>query len=280
MQHRIGKYTELREYVETFNKGALDILIIEGSAGAGKSSIVKEVINNHSTFMGGLPKEYLWLEGRTTAAALYVQLYHHRDMPVIIDDVDGLYRDKEAVNLLKCLCQTWEEKSVQWNTMQKLKVGGIPHEFKTKSKVVVITNCWKTLNKHVGAIQDRGVLLLFHPSGEEVHKYVKDVLGGRSDIFDEEVYSFIEKNLGIIKEPSVRHYKIALQLKSVGMDWKKALIESFGLTENDMLVLTLCKDASLSHNQRAVEFAKILNKSERTYWRTKADLEAKGLDLN
>lgn len=287
MQLRIGSYQKLREYVKIYNQGALDILIIEGLAGTGKSSIVKQVVSL-KPLDGSLrdDNEYCWLEGRTTAAALYERLYQNRDLPIVIDDVDGLYRDKECVNLLKCLCQTWEEKTVMWNTMTKMK-GGTPPDFKTKSKVCIITNNWKSLNKHVGAVQDRGLLILFHPSAEEVHDYVQRELGKLPGIFDQEIYDFIGANLAIIADPSVRHYRNAIQLKQASLkndsaksiDWQEVLIESFGLNDNEMLVLKLCKEENISHNERATLFAEILGKSERTYWRVKADLEQRGMKL-
>lgn len=273
MQNRIGTYGELRQCVTVFNQGFIDILIIEGSAGAGKSSIVRE------GYRDKLSAEYCWIEGRITAAALFQRLYDHRDLPIIIDDVDGLYRDKECVNLLKCLCQTEDEKIVSWNTMTKIK-SGAETEFKTKSKICIITNCWRSLNKHVGAVQDRGLLILFHPAAQEVHRFVKEELGNLPNIFEDEVYGFIGENLGIIVEPSIRHYRNAIKLKAAGMDWKAILVESFGLTENQMMVLKLWKNKTLSHNQRAAIFAKELNLSERTYWRTKSDLEAKGIEMD
>ncbi len=272
MQNRVGAYSELVKWVEVFNTGHIDVLIIEGTAGAGKSSIVKQGYKDKSD------KEYCWLEGRTTAAALYQRLYDNRDIPIIIDDVDGLYRDKECVNLLKCLCQTEDQKRVMWNTMTRIK-GGTPPEFTTRSKVCIITNCWRALNKHVGAVQDRGLLILFHPPATEVHRYVREELGHLPGVYDPVVYDFIGVNLGIIAEPSIRHYRNAIKLREGGMDWQSVLIESFGLTDNQMMVLKLCKDGSLSHNQRAEIFAKELSLSSRTYWRTKTDLEERGMKL-
>jgi hypothetical protein len=68
-------------------------------------------------------------------------------------------------------------------------------------------------------------------------------------------------------------------LKNAETEWKEVLIESFGLTDNAMAVLKL-QELALSHNQRAALFAAEQKKSERTYWRTKADLEAKGIDFS
>ena len=59
--------------------------------------------------------------------------------------MDALYADRSGVRLLKCLCQTEEEKAVAWHSdARSLERQGIPREFVTKSRVVIIANDWKT----------------------------------------------------------------------------------------------------------------------------------------
>ena len=270
MQIRIKTYPKLVEYVQVFAKNALDLMIIEGTAGTGKSSIVSNIVRDGKQES----KNCGWIEGKSTAAALYEFLYHHRDLPIVIDDVDGLYKDAVAVNLLKCLCQTWEEKRVMWNSMNRIKSGDTPSEFITTSKVCVITNSWRSLNKHVGAVQDRGLLIMFQPDTEEVHRYVGEDLKDLP-LFDQEVYDFVGDNLHNIQDPSIRLYHNALQLKKAGVNWREAVIESLQVSEKEMCYLSLQKDDSLSENDRASLFAEMMDCSERTYWRVHKDMKLK-----
>ena len=92
-----------------------------------------------------------------------------------------------------------------------------PREFTTKSRVVIISNDWQTLNKNVAALQDRGHVLLFHPSASEVHAQA----GKWFD--DEEIYGWFAANLHRVREPSLRHYVRAKELKAAGMDWTEVL---------------------------------------------------------
>jgi hypothetical protein len=88
---------------------------------------------------------------------MYLKLYRHRDQFVVIDDVDALYADRSGVRLLKCLCQTEEEKAVAWHSdARSLERHNIPRELTTTSRVIIISNDWKTLNMNVAALQDRG----------------------------------------------------------------------------------------------------------------------------
>ena len=158
------------------------------------------------------------IEGNATPFGMYVKLYKHRDQFVVIDDVDGLYADRAGVRLLKCLCQTEEEKSVAWHSDSKsLDRQGVPREFVTKSQVLIISNDWQTLNDHVDALQDRGHVLLFEPTAAEVHERA----GTWFD--DKEIYEWFAANLHRVREPSLRLYVRAKQLKRAGMDWTEVL---------------------------------------------------------
>jgi hypothetical protein len=159
-----------------------------------------------------------WIEGNATPYGTYEKLYRHLDDFVVIDDVDSLYADKSGIRLLKCLCQTEEEKAVAWHTDARgLQKHGIPREFTTRSRVIIIGNDWKTLNRNVAALQDRGHVLVFEPSAVEIHR-------GAGEWFqDQEIYEWFGQNLHRMREPSFRHYVRARELKAAGMDWTEVL---------------------------------------------------------
>lgn len=100
---------------------------------------------------------------------------------------------------------------------RSLERQGIPREFVTKSRVAIVCNDWKTLDKNVAALQDRGHVLLFQPSAAEVHAQA----GKWFD--DPEIYEWFGANLHRIGEPSLRHYVRAKELKTAGMDWTDVL---------------------------------------------------------
>ena len=79
-------YVELEKIVGAFARGDLNLLILLGSHGLGKSRIVRQALHGHAC----------WLEGNTSVFGLYCQLWHHRHRPVILDDLDGLYASRDA----------------------------------------------------------------------------------------------------------------------------------------------------------------------------------------
>ena len=157
---RVTTYAELEKIVHAFAAGHFQLLILLGSHGLGKSRMVRQA----------LPGPSCWLEGNTSVFGLYCQLWHHRHQPVVLDDLDGMYASRDGVRLLKCLTQSELVKRVSWYTdAATLQREQIPQEFSTTSQVAILTNQWKTLNRDVAALQDRGHVVLFQPSALEVH---------------------------------------------------------------------------------------------------------------
>ena len=204
----VATYDRLEEYLRAFAAGHFHLLILVGAGGLAKSRSVRAVLDGQAC----------WIEGNATPFGMYVKLYRHRDQFVVIDDVDALYADRSGVRLLKCLCQTEEAKAVAWHTdARSLERQGIPREFTTKSRVVIISNDWTTLNKNVAALQDRGHVLFFEPGAAEVHRKA----GTWFD--DPEIYEWFAANLHRVREPSLRHYVRAKELKAARMDWTEVL---------------------------------------------------------
>ena len=158
----VHTFAELEEFIHAFADGHLKMLFILGPPGTGKSRTVSRIVG----------KNVFWIDGNATAFGLYLAAFEHRDQTIVLDDVDGLYRDRSAVRLLKGLCQTEPTKSISWQSnaaaLDKL---GVPRQFTTVSRLIVITNEWKSLNSNVGAVEDRGHIISFEPSPLEIHRH-------------------------------------------------------------------------------------------------------------
>ena len=235
----LSSYARLEAYLRAFAKGHFHLLILVGAGGLAKSRSVRAALDGKAC----------WIEGNATPFGMYVKLYRHRDEFVVIDDVDALYADRSGVRLLKCLCQTEEEKAVAWHTdARSLERQGIPREFTTKSRVVIISNDWKTLNKNVAALQDRGHVLLFQPSVAKVHAQA----GKWFD--DREIYEWFAANLHRVREPSPRHYVRARELKAAGMDWTGILAAEEENARARLAAELLASDAHGSTAERVKAF--------------------------
>jgi len=232
-------YAELRRYGEAFTQGHLNLLIVTGGPGLGKSRLLKELVGDRAC----------WLDGRTTAFGMYVRLYEHRNRYIVIDDVDALHSDRDAVRLLKSLTQTDQEKTISWNSRtRQLDELDVPHQFSTTSKTAIIANDWQRLNLDVEALEDRGHVVHFRPSALEVHRQAAEWFG------DQEIFDFLGGRLSWFPQPSFRHYVAALELKRAGLDWKQATLAR-GLAGKQLLVAQLkADDRYESEEERAHAF--------------------------
>jgi hypothetical protein len=144
----------------------------------------------------------------------------------------------------------------------------IPREFCTRSRVVIITNEWKTLNRNVAALQDRGHLVVFEPSPLEVH------LRTGEWFWDQEIFDFIGERLHLIREASMRHYIAAWEIKLAGMDWR-SLVLSRCLFGKALLVAQLMASPEYtSEAERVCAFVARGGGSRATYFNIRKRLQA------
>ena len=206
---RLTTYSELEQYVRAFAAGHLNLLMIFGPPGVGKSRSVRQAIGNQAC----------WIGGQATPFGIYLQAYEHRHEPIVLDDVDCLYADRLGIRLLKALGQTESTKTVSWQTAAPaLKKCGIPRQFTTTSRVALVGNDWRTLNADVAALEDRGHLLLFEPAPLEVHRQAAYWF------WDQEIFDFIAGHLHLMAQHSLRTYCHAWELKQAGLDWRQGVL--------------------------------------------------------
>ena len=237
----IRTYAKLEEFAAKFAEGYFNLLILSGDAGIAKSQTVRRAVGDRS----------LWVEGSASAFGIYQALYEHRGKPVVLDDVDSLYTDRDCVRLLKCLCQTDPVKSVSWYTGAVGRNKDIPKQFETSSKVIIVANEWKTLSENVRAVENRGHLLFFEPSPAEVHRKVGEWF------WDQEVYDFMAENLHLLPGLSMRHYVQAAELKDAGMEWLDILHRE-GFAERTVLAAKIKNDPQYRTEAQRIEAFKEL----------------------
>jgi len=202
-------FAELEPYVHAFGAGHLNLLMIFGPPGVGKSRSVRQALGN----------QVCWIGGQATPFGIYLQAYEHRHEPIVLDDVDCLYADRLGIRLLKALGQTERTKTVSWQTAAPaLKKCGIPRQFTTTSRVALVGNDWRTLNADVAALEDRGHLLLFEPAPVEVHRQAARWF------WDQEIFDFIAGHLHLMAQHSLRTYCHAWELKQAGLDWRQGVL--------------------------------------------------------
>jgi hypothetical protein len=249
--HRIQTYQELEQFGQAFANGHLNLLLLFGTAGIGKSQHLHRAVGAQGCF----------IEGHASPFGIYLAAYEHRGKPLILDDVDGLYRDRNGVRLLKALAQTDQVKTVSWNTdAAGLERRGVPRKFDTTSRVAIVGNDWKTLNSDVAALEDRGHVVHFDPCALEVH------LQASSWFWEQEVFDFVADHLHLIGRPSLRIYVRSAELRDAGMNWKEIVLSQC-LSGKALDVAKLKADPRFSSDaEREREFVRRGLGSRATYY--------------
>ena len=254
----VSTYDELHRFVHAFAAGHLNLLILIGPAGVAKSQTVRQAVG----------EDACWIEGNASAFGIYSKLYRHRDSLVVIDDVDSLYSDRAAIRLLKCLCQTDARKHVAWETGAVGRDSrDTPREFVTSSRVIIIANDWKTIDQNVAAVQDRGHLISFCPTPEEVHRRVGTWFKNQA------IYEWFGEHLHLIPNLSMRLYVRAAELQAAGINWVQHLLAD--IPHKSRLVAELRADPSFASEAERIEaFQARGGGSRATYFNHKKKLRA------
>jgi hypothetical protein len=233
---RVCTYGELERYSQAFAVGHLNLLLLCGAPGLGKSQCLRRALGNRAC----------WIDGNATAFGIYLEAYERRHQPIVLDDIDGLYRDRNGVRLLKALCQTEPLKSLSWQTdAQTLARRRVPRQFTTSGRVAIIANEWHTLNADVAALEDRGHFLLFEPTALEVHRRAADFFR------DQTIFDFVGEHLHLMSRPSLRTYVLAWELKRAGLDWRQGVLGRC-LTGTALEVARLKADPSYTTEEERV----------------------------
>lgn len=257
----VRTYAELQKYARAFSSGHLNLLLVLGAPGLGKSRVIRQALG----------AEGCWIDGNASPFGIYMAAYEHRGQPIVLDDVDGLYREKQGVRLLKSLCQTEQVKTLSWETnAPALASRSIPRRYTTTSRLVLIANRWHSANEDVAALEDRGHIIHFDPSALEIH------LNAAQWFWDQEVFDFVGSHVHLMKQHSLRVYYLAHERKLAGLDWRQEVL-SRCLTGGALEAARLKADASFAtEEERAAAFVSAGHGCRATYFNHAKKLRASG----
>ena len=121
-------------------EGKVKSLIISGASGVGKSYELSEKLAKAADQN---KIKYSVMSGTTTAIGLYKTLFKHsmKNEILILDDIDRIFGDEDAINVLKAALDTGKTRTITWMSESRaLKEEDIPSSFEFNGSVVFITN--------------------------------------------------------------------------------------------------------------------------------------------
>ena len=202
----ITKYSELIKFITKFKENYFDLLIIFSKGGLGKTYNSEKILID----------EICKINSHVTPLGLFQYGFEYKDKLMWFDDVESLFNNDKLIGLIKQFSQTQKTKYIKFTTSRILKKGDIdiPTEYETKSKVLMTCNSINRVkNQSVKALLDRGLVVFFSPSKDEIIKYIKSSF----EEIDEDIIVELKKK----KTFSIRDYIKADQLKRANFEnWK------------------------------------------------------------
>ena len=133
-------FLNIERLTKMVGKGIQPSLVITGGAGMGKTHLVKNTLEGM-----GLKEsyDYVHFKGRATAAGLFITLYENSDKIIVLDDCDSVFRDDDAVNILKGALDSYDTRKISYITSKALKdefQQEVPRHFEFTGRVIFISN--------------------------------------------------------------------------------------------------------------------------------------------
>ena len=166
------RFSILEDMTKAVKQGHVRSLIVSGPPGVGKSFGVEHVLGKYDTYanLANDPskKKYDIVKGSITALGLYAKLHEFSSEKSILvfDDIDSIYHDETALNLLKGALDSSKVRRISWlSDSSMLKRDNIPKSFEFKGGIVFITNLnfdkikSEKLKPHIQALESRAMYL-------------------------------------------------------------------------------------------------------------------------
>lgn len=133
-------FTNLARLTKMVGRGIQPSLVVTGGAGTGKTHLVKQTLSDM-----GLEEstDFVHFKGRATPAGLFITLYENSDKIIVLDDCDSVFKDDDAVNILKGALDSYDSRKISYITSKSLKDtygAEIPRHFEFTGRVIFISN--------------------------------------------------------------------------------------------------------------------------------------------
>ena len=221
-------FANLESLTKMVGRGIQPSLVITGMAGVGKTHLVKETLTNL-----GLREshEFEHFKGKATPAGLYMTLYANSDKIIVLDDCDSVFKDDDAVNILKAALDSYDTRQISYISSKPLKDEfgePIPSRFEFTGKIIFISNI--NQNKLDPAIRSRS--------------FVADISMNTGQMFTrmEQLMASMEPRIPIAAKQQALEIMKSLDVKFGGVDInlrsfiKAARICAMGFDNPEMMV--------------------------------------------
>lgn len=202
-------FNNLERLTKMVGRGIQPSLVITGGAGLGKTYLVKKTL----TDMGlEEAKQFVHFKGRATAAGLFVTLYENSDKIIVLDDCDSVFKDMDAVNMLKAALDSYDTRKLSYISTKPLKDAygdPVPRHFEFTGKIIFISNI--SQSKLDEAIKSRSFVSDISMNTKQMFQRIDDLKNQIETKIPNEVK---DKALEIMKALEKKYDGVEINLRS------------------------------------------------------------------
>ena len=149
-------------------------MVVTGDPGLGKTYNVIRTLRAQGLEEG---TDFIHVKGRATAAGMFITLFENADKMIIFDDCDSVFRDTDAVNILKGALDSYDRRIISWMAAKPLKDSdgeALPRSFEFRGQVIFISNVPVA---NVGsAIRSRSFVIDISLTADQMLQRMRDLL--------------------------------------------------------------------------------------------------------
>lgn len=236
----LDRFDSLSDMTKGIIDGNIRSLIVSGAPGVGKTFLLEQDLKRAER--RGTIENFSFLSGNASPIGIYQALWNHRSSNdvLVLDDLDAVFYDMTALNVLKAALDTGDVRTITWATDSRvLREEEIPSNFDFEGSVIFITNedfdrriaKQDKLAPHLEALVSRSMYLdLAIHSNRAIMIRIKQVVYG-TDMLDKKGFTDEEKNMIIewmednVSNLRVLSLRTALQVASLmrmkPTDWQR-----------------------------------------------------------
>jgi len=211
------------KYIEKFTsmvaKGVSPSLLLTGQAGVGKTFTVTDVLKKSGLVQN---EDFVIVKGHSSPMGLYKTLYYNMDKIIIFDDCDNIWSDKTSINLLKAALDSYETRTINWNSMATERMD-IPSEFEFTGSIIFISNM--DAERLDAAVVSRTITANLRMTNLEILDRIEAIMEKLEAKIDmsikKEVIDYIREINGYFNNLSIRTFIQATRIRVGNVDgWK------------------------------------------------------------
>jgi DNA polymerase III delta prime subunit len=167
-------FNDMTNLVDMVASGINPSLVISGAPGLGKTFLTVKQLQEKGLKNG---IDFIHVKGRSTAAGMFITLYENSNKLIIFDDCDSVFKDKDAINLLKGALDSYDKRTISWLAAKPLKDEdgeNLPRFFDFEGKIIFITNV--SSSKIDPAIKSRSFIIDIDLNADQMLARMKDLL--------------------------------------------------------------------------------------------------------